>query len=210
MEEFKRLLRDLYLSREHLIPQLKITQKLKVDVDSFRLFEWYSPELAKFKEKILYDRYSGTEVYRLYWSRALTTPVLIRLEHSDKGNWIITKNLKSEKRKYRTVQTDGQSVTIVKKIRKPKRLEIHTKTPITEAQYQRFLFLLDSTQTLCTAPLETKGLSGDGETYTLEVHRPEGYRFCTRHNPDYLGAFTYLRKAGDYLISLSAVKQYRH
>lgn len=213
----KRANLERYLKKYESHPRYKLAstqlarQRINVEpdvkVDSFKLFDWYPRELKSFRAPILYNRYSGTEIYRFYCSRALRTPVLIQLEHNQKGSWIVTKMREFGPYTYQKVKTSTGIRRVARPLQTRKKYKINQRNRITEEAYEQFIALLDSTHILCTPSLQTPEgyIMGDGKNYTLEIHRPEGYRFYTRHSPNYTDRSPYLRKVCDYLVKLSAL-----
>ncbi len=172
-------------------------------IDTFSL-QWFSFNLQTMKEPILYSQYLGKEIYRFSWFRSFDPPVTITLEKDQGEYFIITKKTnrlfyQSPTRLlyYRDNIVAGIKDTL------PLYLQINQRKQIEKSQYKTFVDILKQTEFTCISPRGIENVGVDGSEWIIEVHNKNGYYYVDRHSPQ---DSTPLRKLGEYLINLSAVK----
>lgn len=151
----------------------------------------YSSGLAAMKEPPLSTiKDKNIETYRFLWLRSFHPPVSVRLYRTKNQRYIIVKQLSDV-----GVFENGEVIF-------PKTLTVNETRPITEAEWERFQELLN-TSGFWSMPTENgKPIGVDGAGWLLEGVKPGQYHIVDRQSPEQGG----FREACIYLLRISGVK----
>ncbi len=179
---------------------------IRAQNDTFKL-KWFSYDLFRLNEPVLYNYPLQKEVYRLTWLRSFHPPVVVRLEKEGNRVTLITKVLKRMPEYPGYSYTDRDGTTRLADTTSAIPFKVNTSRSVSEGVYEQFIQLLTQHRLLNTSPLGVRySFGGDGSNWILEAHRPEGYYFVTRWSPR---DETPLRLIGDYLLNVSDAKDER-
>lgn len=195
---------------------------VKTEIDTFTL-NWFSSALYSAKEPILYNFYTGHDIYRFLWLRSFHRPVVISLHKDEDKVWLTIKELDKQpefmdmlkpikffepKRlpngDYDTtrivIDIETEREVIKKADRKANIILNHTKK-LTEKEWKEFETLLSNCSFWTSKPY-IDVLGCDGSEWTIEGHLKGRYWFMKRWSPR-----DNFRKAGEYLIHKSGLKE---
>jgi len=176
------------LARENNYQIERIGDSYKFTVDSL-LLQWFSFELYKMNEPVIFNYQPVKEICRFTWLRSFHRPVVIKVEKDKDSIYITTKMLENNIE-----------------------LCVNSKKSLTGNQYERLRSVITSSN-LTTAPyLENRfcHMISDGAAWIFEIANDSGYYEIYRQSP---GAFNQtsrgalgLRRIGELMIELSDLK----
>jgi hypothetical protein len=153
--------------------------------------------LYKFQEPLLSNYYLGKEVYRFILEPSLlNTTFLIKIEKTDKGASITTKELVNNHEPSDILDTrDGSGSYFLYT------LDLNEQASLAPFDYSAFKALID---TFFAHPVSPDRMGNDGANWTLEVSTSSGYYKVRKWHPDKNDP---LRKIGELMIDLSKLQR---
>lgn len=195
---------------------------VKTEIDTFKL-DWFSSALYSAKEPILYNYYTGHDIYRFLWLRSFHRPVVISLHKDENKVWLRIKELDKQPEfmdrlkpikfiapkvlpngDYDTTKiedTKEQEIEVVKRADRKANIILNQTIKLTEKEWKEFETLLSNCSFWTSKPY-IEELGCDGAEWTIEGHLKEKYWFVNRWYPR-----DNFRKAGEYLIHKSGFKE---
>ena len=188
------------LSKRLNIPVNEFVDSYQIIMDSFSL-SWYSVDLFKMNEPVLYNNFLEREIYRFTWLRSFHRPVVIRIMKSGDHVSIITKELQREP-KGDYSDENGNHVIFDNNIPP---FAINKTKPLSKKQFQDFLSLIDSVNLFSIPHFSYHPCSviSDGAEWIFETQSKDGYSFIIRTSPEKNSP---LRVIGELMIRLSEVR----
>jgi hypothetical protein len=135
--------------------------------------KWFSFELFKLQEKVLYNNYLGRDIYRFTWLRSMQSPVVIKVIKYSDSAFIITKELNQD--------VDLPSLPKEKK-KKSIHFKVNERRALRNDEFQALTDLVDSVKLLSTPSFRYE-LGMDGSEWIVEIHTKDGYYYATRWEP---------------------------
>lgn len=195
---------------------------VKTEIDTFKL-DWFSSALYSAKEPILYNYYTGHDIYRFLWLRSFHRPVVISLHKDEDKVWLTIKELDKQPEfmdelkpikffvpkllpngDYDTTRiedTEEPEREVIKKADRKANIILNQTIKLTEKEWKDFETLL-SNCSFWTSKSDIEALGCDGAEWTIEGHLKDKYWFVNRWSPR-----DNFRKAGEYLIHKSGFKE---
>ena len=195
---------------------------VKTELDTFTL-NWFSSALYSAKEPILYNYYTGHDIYRFLWLRSFHRPVVISLHKDENKVWLTIKELDKQPEfmdelkpikffepkllpngDYDTTRiedTEEPEREVIKKADRKANIILNQTIKLTEKEWKEFETLL-SNCSFWTSKSDIEPLGCDGSEWTIEGHLKGKYWFVNRWSPR-----DNFRKAGEYLIHKSGFKE---
>lgn len=185
---------------------------VKTNIDDFRE-NWFSSTLYCAQSPMLFNYYSGHDIYRFLWLRSFGVPFIFTLHKSGGKVWLTTKKLnkqpeflnvtykiakfkkpkKTKKRKIRFRKPIKVVDSLVKADRKAEVIFTQTKQ-LSINEWNEFELLLKNCSFWNRLPfVDSSGI--DGSEWTIEAHFKNKYWFVNRWSPE-----DNFRTAGEYLI----------
>jgi len=175
---------------------------------------WYASDLYAAKEPILFNYYTGNDLYRFTWIRSFHLPVIISIQRDKNKVWMITKELDrhpqftkitySHTNLLDVVKHNISTTDIIDSIVGPNRFaefKINKKKELALKDWYEFESLLDRCKFRKMLPVDSEP-GCDGAEWIIEGHLSDRYWFVNRWSPR--GNF---RACGEYLIKLSGLKE---
>lgn len=195
---------------------------VKTEIDTFKL-DWFSSALYSAKEPILYNYYTGHDIYRFLWLRSFHRPVVISLHKDEDKVWLTIKELDKQPEfmdelkpikffvpkllpngDYDTTRiedTEEPEREVIKKADRKANIILNQTIKLTEKEWKDFETLL-SNCSFWTSKSDIEALGCDGAEWTIEGHLKDKYWFVNRWSPR-----DNFRKEGEYLIHKSGFKE---
>ena len=173
-------------------PEISDARGMFTDSASHRL-------LYKLQEPLLSNSYVGKEVYRFILEPSLlNTTFLIKIEKTEKGAFITTKELVNHGEPSDVFDTStGYGSYFLYT------LDLNEQASLAPGDYSNFKALVD---TFFAHPVSPDKMGNDGADWTLEVSTSGGYYKVRKWHPDKNDP---LRKIGEQMIDLSRLQRKR-
>jgi hypothetical protein len=190
-------------------------------IDSF----WqqaYSAALYNLKEPLLFNFYTGHDIYRFFWERAFHPPMVYTLNKEGNKVWLTVKSLDrfpkfidEFRRKFvpLPMNSDG-SIDTTKEYSIPEpdsiikadrfaKIVVNKEKKLSLTEWKNFEQLLKQSNFWKMKPSFVVD-ANDGSRWVLEAHLADKYWFVDRFSPDKGDNH---RKCGEYLIKLSEMNE---
>lgn len=186
-----------YFPLEVFVDSVVFANSTEVKLDTFSV-EWFSRDLHRMQEPVLYNSYLDKEIYRLTWLRSFHPQVVIRLEKQNDKIKLIEKKLIeyiSEKE-----VGDGMITLVTDSIK----LEESSKF-LSDRVWKNFEYLFIKNDFHSMPSTVAWEWGNDGSEWILEKHNLNGYYVVNRWSPDEM-QYSKFREIGDFLIDNSRFK----
>ncbi len=193
------------LSKELHIPMSSFWYSDEKKIDTFKE-SWYSYELYKMNEPVLYNYFLGKETYRFTWLRSFDLSVVIKLEKIGDEIFITTKefNKMIELPFYKELDSQGHEIVRNFNVEFAQNNTVRKKN----IAYNKLIHILKQKNFYNNPhlPYRPCSIGTDGSEWIFEAHTKDGYYFMNRWTPS---EGSDLRAVGEYLISLSSLGKER-
>ncbi len=186
------------ISKNHHIPFDSITESYSFKIDTF-LIQWFSYELYKMKEPVLFNYSLGKEIYRFTWLRSFHRPVVIKIEKDENNIFISSKMLQWQVNLpfFKSYDEHGNEILYDNSIP----FEVNKTMIIRKTSFNSFIYLLDQLKITSVPyrPYSPCMIGCDGSEWIFEIQNNSGYYCITRWSPK---KGTPLRRIGELLIQM--------
>ncbi|MBN1186681.1 MAG: hypothetical protein JXB49_30670 [Bacteroidales bacterium] len=163
---------------------------------------WFSRDLYKLREPILYNFYLGKDIFRFTLIRAFDPTISIRIEIYNKTANIYTRKLERLYGYVMIKRIDKNNIDTIYPNNNIS-LSINSEKEISILEIERIKNFIDSINLYNSYPVD--GLvSEDGSEWIFESHTREGYFFMNRYSPDETDVIYTL---GEIFINLSDLQE---
>jgi hypothetical protein len=179
----------------------KIKDSVNFSSPDTSMDQWFSFDLYKLQEPILYNFYLCKDIYRFTWLRSFQPPVTIRIEIYNNTAKIYTKRLERSighimlkslgNNKYDTIYPNNNIPLVIDLVKE-----------ISLSEVDRIEHIIDSTK-LYNSDLFEEIYGLDGSEWIFETHTKAGYFYANRFTPSNEESVYII---GMYFISLSGLE----
>jgi hypothetical protein len=145
--------------------------------------EWYSKQLFRLKEPLLYNYQGEKEIYRFTWLRTFHHPVSIRVEKQNEVIILFSK------------VTNGAGGY------DPGNIIVDTSRPVSKKEWENILNKIKAIQ-FWQLPTEIDDSGNDGSEWIIEAFKNGSYHMTTRWSPT-TGRNGNYSEVGRYLLEIS-------
>jgi hypothetical protein len=177
---------------------------------------WYASDLYSAKEPVLFNYYTGHDIYRFTWIRSFNLPVIISINRDNDIVWLSTKILDRHPTytqikylrakipslydiKY-NIKTKDKIDSIVGPHRYAE-FKINSRKELSLKEWDEFERILKSCNYWNMTPIN-KEYGTDGAEWIMEAHLSNRYWFVNRWSPK-----DNFKLCGEYLIKLSGINE---
>jgi hypothetical protein len=176
---------------------------------------WYASNLYSAKEPILFNYYTGHNIYRFTWIRSFNLPVIISINRDNNIVWLSTKILDRQptymqikylhkKNLLYAIKHRARTKEIIDSIVGPYRyaeFKINVRKELSLKEWDEFEQILKTCNYWDMAPVK-KEYGNDGAEWIIEAHLTNRYWFVDRWSPR-----DNIKSCGEYLIKLSGIHE---
>lgn len=193
------------ISKAKHIPLSDLTDTTEVHIDSF-LLQWFSLELLKMDEPVLFNYPLNKEVYRFTWLRSFHRPVVIKIERENDNFYVTTKMLERDVEDPYYMVHDHKTELITPDNNIP--FEVNRRVNLPQGDYVQLMSLVNSMDlyNMPYAPYTPCSIGNDGAEWIFEVQNKNGYYCVHRWSPR---KNTSLRLLGELMIRLGNLTKER-
>jgi len=178
--------------------------KWHVELDTF-IVKWFSKELFKLSEPVLYNSYLNKEIYRMVISRSFSPDLVFRIEKTGDSITLISKSYFEHKSSIldSVATVHGLPLNYMHTVLDSISIKQSTKKiPLKSWNDLENLLTKNKFQSMSTTVAMDFG--PDGEVLIIEKHSPLGYYVVKRSS--YGTGFDDLQHISDFLINLSSLQ----
>jgi hypothetical protein len=181
---------------------------------------WYAADLYSAKEPVLFNYYTGHNIYRFTWIRSFHLPVIISINRDNDSVWLSTKILDRQptymqikyshtkflhgENLFYSIKHNTKTKEIIDSIVGPHRyaeFKINARKGVSLKEWDEFERILITSNYWDMTPVK-KEYGNDGAEWIIEAHLSNKYWFVNRWSPK-----DNIKSCGEYLIKLSGINE---